>query len=231
MVAHFNPAGIRFLKGLEKHNDREWFGARKEIYERELKAPMLEVVGEINHAMLDFAPDFVRDPAKCVMRIYRDIRFSKDKKPYKTHLSAWWARHGMEKTSGGGFYLQVSATEVMIAAGVYMPEKDQLLAIRRMLVDRHEDYRKVLASRKMRSLGIVPFDGLTMARGPKGFDATGPAGDLILQQQWGVSARIPAESALEVGLVKEIVTRLRACAPLVELLNDPLIARDRKPIF
>lgn len=231
MAVHFNPAGIKFLQGLEKHNDREWFGARKYIYERELKVPMLEIVGEINHAMLDFAPDFVRDPAKCVMRIYRDIRFSKNKKPYKTNVSAWWARHGMEKTSGGGYYLQISATEVMIAAGVYMPEKEQLLAIRRMLVERHDDYRTMVSNRKMKSLGIVPFDGLTMARGPKGFDATGPAGDLILQQQWGVSSRLPIETALEICLVKEIVARLRACTPLVHLLNEPLIANGRKPLF
>lgn len=231
MAAHLNPAGIKFLKGLEKHNDREWFNARKEIYERELKAPMLEIVDEINQAMLGFAPNFVREPAKCIMRIYRDIRFSKDKKPYKTHLAAWWARHGMEKTSGGGYYLQISATEVMIAAGVYMPEKDQLLAIRRMLVNRHADYRTIISSRKVKSLGITPFDGLTMARGPKGFEASGPAHDLILQQQWGVSARMPAESALEVGLVKQIVTRFRACTPLVALLNEPLVAKDSKPIF
>ena len=75
------------------------------------------------------------------MRIYRDIRFSKDKRPYKTNLAAWWARHGMEKTSGGGFYLEVSPTAVRIAAGAYMPEREQLLAIRRMLVDRHDDVR------------------------------------------------------------------------------------------
>ena len=231
MGAHFNAAAIKFLKGLEKNNDREWFGARKEIYERELKAPMLEVVGEINHAMLDFAPDFVREPAKCVMRIYRDIRFSKNKKPYKTHVSAWWARQGMEKTSGGGYYVEMSSTVVTIAAGVYMPEKEQLLAIRRMLVERHEEYRSILASRKMKSLGIAPFDGLKMARGPKGFDAAGPAGELILQQQWGVSTHLPVETALDAGFVKTVVARLKACAPLVDLLNEPLIPKARKPMF
>lgn len=231
MSAHFNVAAIKFLKDLEKHNDREWFGARKEIYERELKAPLLEIVGEINRAMLDFAPEFVREPAKCVMRIYRDIRFSKNKNPYKTNVAAWWARQGMEKTSGGGFYFQITATEVMIAAGVYVPEKDQLLAIRRMLLDRHGEYRSILASRKMKSLGLAPFDGLKMARGPKGFDPEGPAADLILQQQWGISSRMPIETALDAALVKSVTARMRAAAPLVNLLNEPLVERPRKPLF
>ena len=102
------------------------------------------MVEEINAALEGFAPEHVRPAQKCVMRIYRDIRFSKDKRPFKTHLAAWWARQGMEKTSGGGYYLQVSATEVMVAAGVYMPEREQVLAIRRHLVEHHGEMRGIL---------------------------------------------------------------------------------------
>ena len=100
---------MKFLKGLKRNNDREWFNARKDVYETELKAPMLALIGEINGGLAGFAPVHVRPPEKCMMRIYRDIRFSNDKRPYKTHMAAWWARQGMEKTSGGGFYLHVSA--------------------------------------------------------------------------------------------------------------------------
>jgi uncharacterized protein (TIGR02453 family) len=118
MGTQFSNEALKFLRGLKKNNDREWFGERKDVYERLLKAPMLALIDEVNHAMLEFAPEHVRPAQKIMMRIYRDIRFSKDKRPYKNHVSAWWVRDGLQKTSGGGFYLQVSSTEVLIAAGV-----------------------------------------------------------------------------------------------------------------
>src|ERR1700742_4022420 len=145
MAAAFQPESLKFLRGLVKNNDREWFETRRALYERSLKAPMLAVVEEINHAFEEFAPEHVRPAHKVMMRIYRDIRFSKDKRPYKHHVSAWWSRRGMEKTSGGGFYLQISATEVLVAAGVYMPQPEQLLAIRRWMAENHESYRKLLS--------------------------------------------------------------------------------------
>src|ERR1700721_614550 len=89
---------------------------------------------------------------RVMMRIYRDIRFAKDKRPYKTHVSAWWAREGLQKTSGGGFYFDVSATEVTVAAGVYMPEREQLLAIRRHLSEHHAGFPAVRAGKNRRSL-------------------------------------------------------------------------------
>ena len=145
MEAHFTEAAVKFLRGLNRHNDRVWFDARKDVYEAELKAPMLAVIEEVNAALAGFAPEHVRPPQKCMMRIYRDIRFSKNKLPYKTNLAAWWARQGLEKTSGGGFYFQFSPDEVLVAGGAYMPEKDQVLAIRRYLLDHHEQYRKLMS--------------------------------------------------------------------------------------
>jgi uncharacterized protein (TIGR02453 family) len=230
MPSHFSEASLKFLRGLTRNNDRTWFDARKPIYEQELKAPMLAVIDEINQGLATFSPEHVRPPQKVMMRIYRDIRFSKDKKPYKTHVSAWWARQGLEKTSGGGFYVQMSATELLVAAGCYMPEKDQLVAIRRMMLERHEEYRALIGSRKLKSL-MQPFDGLRMARGPKGFPADHPANDLILQRQWGVSSSLPVETALGPGLVKAVLERFKAASPLIALLNEPLTPKPRKPLF
>ena len=226
MGAHFSSTGIKFLKSLKTHNDREWFEPRKHLYEAEVKAPMLELIFEINEAFARFAPEFVRDPKKCMMRIYRDIRFSKNKQPYKTHAAAWWARQGLEKTSGGGFYLEISPESVRVAAGVYMPEKDQLLAIRRMLLDRHADVRSA-----MRVRGMTPIDAMKMTRGPKGFPIDHPAADLILQKQWGLMAVLPVEAATSPKLGAQIVRHFRLTAPLVSLLNEPLLPPARKPMF
>jgi uncharacterized protein (TIGR02453 family) len=127
-LTYFRPEALTFLRNLAKHNDRAWFQPRKAQFEAELKEPMLAIVRKITDAMADFAPNHVRPAEKSLFRIYRDTRFSSDKRPYKTHVAAWWTHTGFEKTSGAGYYFHVSAKEVIIAAGSYMPEKEQLAA-------------------------------------------------------------------------------------------------------
>ena len=144
-VPYFRPEALTFLRNLAKHNDREWFTPRKAEFEAELKEPMLAIVRKVTDAMIDFAPNHVRPAEKSLFRIYRDTRFSNDKRPYKTHVAAWWSHQGLEKTSGAGYYFHVSAKEVVIAAGAYMPEKEQLAAIRHWLLDNHAEFRKLLA--------------------------------------------------------------------------------------
>jgi uncharacterized protein (TIGR02453 family) len=240
---------MKFLRGLARNNDRDWFEARRDVYVRALKAPMLALVDEISTAMEGFAPEYVRPPHKITMRIYRDIRFSKNKLPYKTHLAAWWARRGMEKTSGGGFYLQISPQEVMVAAGVYMPEREQLLTIRRWMSGHHEAYRasvkKLMKARGAGFAGAGGFqaiDAQALTRMPRGFAADDPADELVRAKNWGVRALLPAELALEPELAREIVRRFRIAAPLVDTLNGAILkgggastkersALEVKPLF
>ena len=222
----FPQESIKFLRGLKRNNDRIWFDARKPIFERELKAPMLALIEQINHAFASFAPHHVRPPQKAMMRIYRDIRFSPNKQPYKTNVAAWWARAGLEKTSGGGYYFELNPTSITIAAGVYMPEREQLFAIRQYLSaeggNHHAKLRGLLADKKLTSV-LTPFDGLKLTRAPKGFSPEDAALDLLLHRQWGVSATLPAEEALKPALLKQIVSRFERATPLVELLNTPLV--------
>ncbi len=230
---HFTPEALTFLRALARNNRREWFTPRKPVFEETLKAPMHAVIDAINDAMQDFAPDHIQPPQKCMMRIYRDTRFSADKTPYKKWVAAWWSRNGLEKTSGGGFYFHLSPKELVIAAGVYMPGREQLLAIRAYLLEHHEELRQRLQDRKLRAR-MQEFDGLRLTRPPKGFPPDHPAMDLLLCRQWGVSATLPAAVALQPTLLREIVERFRAAAPVVELLNRPLITRlaaQRRIIF
>ncbi len=229
---HFSPAGLRFLRQLKKNNDREWFNARKELFEQEVQAPWIAVLDALNAEFAEFAPDYVKPSRKAAMRIYRDIRFSKNKDPYKTNVAAWFSPTKVERTSGGGFYAHAGADEVVIAAGVYMPMPDQLLKIRRYLQTHHEPMRALLNDKKLRTF-LPNLDSNPLTRMPKGFPPDDPAGDLLLCRQWALSAHLPAEAATTPGLVKEMVKRYRAVLPMVDLLNAPLLQSRpaRKSMF
>ncbi len=226
--AIFSAEALRFLRGLRRNNKREWFEARRDTYERELKAPMLALVERLSEGMIDYAPSHIRPAGKILFRIYRDTRFSHDKSPYKTHLGAWWARVGMEKTSGGGYYMHIGADEFVIAAGCYMPEKEQLLAIRRRLLDHHQEFGRLIGDPKLLRAFKV-HDPVALSRPPKGFPAEHPAIEWIKWRQWGVTAHLPAETALKSNLAAEIEKRFRLAAPLVDFLNAPFAARRERP--
>jgi uncharacterized protein (TIGR02453 family) len=230
---YFREVALRFLRGLRRNNRREWFDARKPEFDRELKQPMIALIETVNGAMEEFAPAHLRLPQKCMMRIYRDIRFSSDKRPYKSHISAWWARQGLEKTSGGGYYMHISPDEVLIAAGVYMPEREQLLAIRQYLLEHHAEVRRLLMDRKLRRT-MESFTCMPLTRPPKGFPKEHPAMDLLLCRQWGVEAILPPKVALQPDFAAEVIRRFRLATPLVNALNTPLLVsmrRKRRPLF
>jgi uncharacterized protein (TIGR02453 family) len=225
--AHLRPEGLKFLRGIEKNNERDWFNERKTIYEAELKEPMLAIIRKITDAMMEFAPNHVRPAEKSLFRIYRDTRFSNNKLPYKTHVAAWWSHSGLEKTSGAGYYFQVSKKGVVIAAGAYMPEKEQLAAIRHWLLENHVAFRKVLDRPAVRKT-FKEFEGEALTRPPKGFPCEHPAMDLIKCKQWGLSATLPAETALEPNFAGTIIKHFKLLAPLVDALNTPIAASQPK---
>lgn len=233
MATHFTPEALKFLKGLKRNNDRNWFEARRDVYERALKAPMLALIDEVNHAMAEFAPEHVRPAPKVMMRIYRDIRFSSDKRPYKHHVSAWWAQRGMEKTSGGGFYLHISPTEVMISSGCYMPERAQLLAVRRWIAEEYVVYRKLekaaLKPRKGEAGPMTVVEHQSLTRMPKGFAIDHPADELLRARTWGVHQVLPGETALDVSLLATVVAGFKRAAPLVHALNTAIDAGAEEP--
>jgi uncharacterized protein (TIGR02453 family) len=233
VVPYFSKKALDFLRQLKRNNRREWFEARRELYECELKAPMLALIEQINEGMAEYAPAHVRPAPKSMLRIYRDTRFSADKTPYKTHLAAWWARCGAEKTSGSGYYLHISSTELVVAAGVYMPPKEQLLAIRRHLLKHHEEFKGLIEAKKLRAK-MTLHDPSALSRPPKGFPAEHPAIEWIKWRQWGVIATLPADPALDPKLAAMIGGYFRLSKPLVDFLNEPLLRgmeRRKKPLF
>lgn len=238
MGAYFNPETMRFLRGLAKNNDRNWFEERRPTYERAVKLPLQTLVDDVNIHFAEFAPDFVRPAHKIAMRIFRDTRFSPDKRPYKSNMAAWWARRGLEKASGAGFYLQIGPQGSFLAAGVYAPERDSLLRLRRWLSDNHEQYRAMLAPllRGKGKLGaMAPLEPNSLTRNPKGFPVEHAASDLLRARNWGVMTPLAAETVLETGLAELIAAHFQRATPFVTLLNDVLSSMPaegvNRPLF
>jgi uncharacterized protein (TIGR02453 family) len=232
-LSYFRPEALTFLRNLVRHNDRAWFTPRKAQFEAELKEPMLAIVRRITDAMVDFAPNHVRPAEKSLFRIYRDTRFSSDKRPYKTHVAAWWSHQGLEKTSGAGYYFHVSAKEIVIAAGSYMPDKDQLAAIRHWLLDNHAEFRRLLRSAKVRRT-FSEFEGNPLVRAPQGFPCEHPGMDLIRCRQWGLAAELPAKASLKKDIADVVIRYFKIAAPIVDALNTPIaaaLAPKRRVLF
>ena len=129
--------------------------------------------------------------------------------------------------------MHISPDEVLIAAGVYMPEREQQLAIRGYLAVHHEEVRRLLKDRKLRRT-MESFTGVPLTRPPKGFPKDHPAMDLLVCRQWGVEATLAPTASLRNDFAVEVIRRFRFAAPLVEALNTPLVAgieKNRRPLF
>jgi uncharacterized protein (TIGR02453 family) len=215
------------MRGLARHNNRDWFLPRKPVFEEKVKQPMRQLVEALNAAMKSFAPEYVADPDNAIYRIYRDTRFSQDKTPYKDRLAASFPRRGLPE--GAGYYFAVSHKEVAIGGGIYMPAPETLLAMRNHVALHHQDFRRIARARAVQELfgqGLFgQVQGEQLSRVPKGFEATHPAADLLRFKQFLMYAALPPELAAGPEIYAEIVKRFRAMRPFLEFLNAPLAER------
>ena len=224
----FPPETVTFFRGLKRNNKREWFLPRKQLFEDSVKGPMIALVSALNRALAGIASEYCTDPGRAIYRFYRDTRFSNDKKPYKDHIAATLSRNGMERHRSAGFYFSISDNAVEVAGGVYMPEREEMLAIRSHLESRHEEFRRLLSAAKLRKL-MGEIQGDKLSRVPKGFCAEHPAEDLLRHKQWYHYCVLDGGIVTTPALYREILARLRALLPVVEFLNAPLLAKPRKP--
>jgi len=226
----FSPAALDFLRKLKRNNRRSWFQPRKEIFESEVRRPMIELVTAVNVELMRFAPRYVTPPNKAIMRIYRDTRFSANKAPYKTHVSAIFPRAGADRMSGGCFYFHFTAEELLIFGGVWNPPSDELRLLRSFLGENHQDLKRMLRSTKLRKL-FGEMQGEKLTRLPSGFACNHPAAALIRGKQWYLECTLPARILTKPQVLAEITERFRAATPFVEFMNQPLLGRARENAF
>ena len=223
----FPPEAPQFFRGLARHNNREWFQARKAIFEEHVKQPMRQLVEALNGELRKFAPAYVTDPEKAIYRIYRDTRFSKDKTPYKDHVAASFHSRSAGGRGDAGYYVAMSHKETAIGGGIYMPQPEALLAIRNHIAEHHRELRKILQARAVKEL-LGEMQGEQLSRVPKGFAAEHPAADLLRFKRFILYVELPPELATSPQLFGEVVKRFRAMQPFTDFLTAPLAPRKTK---
>jgi uncharacterized protein (TIGR02453 family) len=165
------PAGgLTFLRGLARHNDRAWFTARKDAYERDLKEPLKDLVTELSARFARARIPIVGFPDAAIFRIHRDVRFSPDKRPYKTNVGAYLTRDG-SRNSPGGVYIHIQPGESFVSAGFHGIEPPMLARWRRSLVDDPKAFRSVVRALAKGGLVVTPPEQRegSLKRPPRGF--------------------------------------------------------------
>jgi uncharacterized protein (TIGR02453 family) len=219
----FSPRALSFFRQLAKNNDRDWFSAHKPLFDVEVRQPMVELVGLMCDEFARFAVDYVPErPEKAIFRIYRDTRFSKDKTPYKTHIAAQFQHRRVPRHRGAALYFEVSHEGLGVAGGMYMPDPEQLLAVRQCLAGRWEQFARLCADRQLvKAIGVL--QGESLVRVPKGFDPRSPAADWLRRKQYYFYVELDARLATGPQIYEQVMGRFRRCLPMVQFLNEAVL--------
>ena len=225
----FRPEAIQFLVDLAENNAREWFQPRKPEYERLLKEPMEQLCIVLNELFGSNGIPLNADPSRSPFRIYRDVRFSKDKRPYKTAVAAsfGWAGHGEEApgrshtdnvhASGGYFHLQPG--EIYVGGGVWHPEPSWLKGFRDRVVNDYEGFRAIVEAPAFRTtFGSVGDDGESLKRVPSGYPPDHPAADVLRKKNVTFGRRLSDADATGPDLPSVIAESFAVGTPLLRYL-------------
>lgn len=218
----FTPKTLSFLRALKRNNDREWFRARKDDYERHVRGPMIAVLGRLAVDFQTFAPELISDPKICLFRIYRDTRFSSDKTPLKTAIGAHFPSRHFARTQGAGLYFEIAPTWVWIGGGMYMPSTSDLQAIRHQIATAHPRLHRLVTAPTFRK-AVGELAGDRLSRVPNGYSKDHPAANYLQFKQFIGSSEYEAGFATSPRFYSELLRVFKAVTPLVRFLNHALL--------
>ena len=227
--SRFRPAALTFLRGLRRHNDREWFEAHRASYEEDVRAPLAALVEEVDVRLASSAPEIVGDPKRSLFRIHRDVRFSSDKSPYKTNAACWFyhgdAGRGVGSATtahgGAGFYFDIGPTTSTIGGGIWMPPRPTLARIRERIDEEPASLARVLRAPALRRYGGLAEEAM-LARMPRGYDADHPAASLLRHQSFTLGRELTERELFSPRLPDLLAREYARILPLVRWLNGAL---------
>jgi len=217
----FTSESLRFLRALKRNNRRDWFNAHRDDYEAHVRQPMTAIVSRLADDLREFGPEFVANPKTSMYRIYRDIRFSENKAPYKTHVAASFPTRGLPKHEGAGLYFHVSPDEVWIGGGMYAPPQPQLHAVREHIAVNSRRLRTLVESPAFRR-DVGTLEGERLQRVPRGFPKDHAAAEYLKFRQFLTGREFEPAFAAGPKFYAGLLTVFRRVTPVMRFLNEPL---------
>ncbi|MBE7647828.1 DUF2461 domain-containing protein [Tenacibaculum finnmarkense] len=206
---------FQYLENLKQNNNRDWFTDQKPRFV-EVQKSVKEFYGKVSE---NLETHDVIDKFK-LFRIYRDVRFSKDKTPYKTHFSGSFSRKGSHLR--GGYYLQIEPGNSFLAGGFWQPNKEDLLRIRKEIELDASDFREILNNPEFVKNFGTKFEGDELKSAPRGFDKNHPDIDLLRKKGFIAVRNFTDKQVLSNHFLSEIDTSYKALRPFFNLMSEVL---------
>lgn len=211
---------FKFLKELANHNAKEWFDTNRKLYDI-AKEDVVALVNDLIKEHRKNDPSIAeQEGKKCVMRINRDIRFSKDKTPYKNNFGIGINKAG-KKSMLAGYYVHIQPGQSFVAGGVWMPMAEDLKKIRQEIDYNFLEFEKIVTNKKFTSElgGLERGEGQMLTRPPKGYEADNPAIEYLKLKSFIASRSFTDEEVCHTNFVKMATVAMAAIQPLLEFLN------------
>jgi len=221
--AHFTPRFFRFLKELKANNRRDWFIANKQRYEADVRDPMLNFIADFAPRLRAISRHYLADPRPMggsMFRIYRDMRFSPDKSPYKTNVGAHFTHGTSKDVHSPGYYLHLAADEVFVASGVWRPDSQTAAKIRDAIVARPKNWTRAISGRPFRAK--CELDGDRLQRPPAGYSPDHPLIEELKRKDFIASATLTQADACSPRFLDQFVAICEVSAPLMRFLTTAL---------
>lgn len=213
------PAVLQFIDELIQHNNREWFSENRSRFE-ETRQYFEQISNQLIREIVKFDEDIAHVEAKdCIFRIYRDIRFSADKTPYKNHYGVFIAAAGGRKSVRGGYYLHLEPSKSFVATGVWCPPPPLLKALRQTIYDNIDELNTIITNPEFTRWFTGFYDEEKLKTVPKGFPADFPQAELLKLKHYMVEYPLPDTILESENLVGEIAAIFKAAYPLNKFLN------------
>lgn len=210
---------LHFLKGLANNNNKPWFDEHRKAYEN-AKTDFNQLVSVIITEIGKFDAPLSGLTAKdCTFRINRDVRFSKDKSPYKTNMGAFF-NPGGKKSPSAGYYFHIEPGKSFIGGGLYMPMPPLLTKVRQEIDYNFDEWKKIVENKTFKNAFINGVEGIdSLVRPPKGYEETNPAIRYLKMKSFIVSKPLPDKNVTDNKLVKEITQTFKTMKPFIDFLN------------
>lgn len=225
----FSNQSLAFLRQLSRNNAKAWFESNRQRYEEFIRQPLRDLVEEMDVRLARIAPEIVGDVKRSPFRIYRDIRFSADKSPYKTHASCWFFHRGGAHNvgrdaigGGAGFYFEFSPQRAFVGGGLWMPPRSALNRLREAIIEDQTGFERAVGDRAVRRRFGALSDEAMLKRTPRGYAADHPAARWLRYQSFVLGRELTTEQATGTRLPELLERDFVVMLPLVRWLNRAL---------